>query len=313
VAGDLTRYDVVNYDNGGAGEEVLGAGETATFNVVKNGIVQDGTGGTVDTTTQITDAASRDSWTGTLAFSIGDEISLRVVGNGALAGLQQIGSSSRYVADTDGQFMLSVGGVVPTSATTRYAAATSANEVGTPETDFLGIGGPNTWYITGFHLNADLGGDLTVTVDARLNLTSPIDRPIITLSDALAAGASLLTVAATTGTPSAQNIQITNSDVWAIRIIATDGEVAGSFVCGVNTTVRGSRSAAMGLDGNTNEHTESGKLKIFGNFDVTGYIEFQPMTAPAVPATGARMYLDVADGDLKVKHANGNVDVISAN
>lgn len=57
-----------------------------------------------------------------------------------------------------------------------------------------------------------------------------------------------------------------------IAVFAVGGtQLKGCFVAGVNTTVQGAtRSAAFGLDGNTNVHNESGKLKIFGDFEVTG-------------------------------------------
>jgi hypothetical protein len=56
--------------------------------------------------------------------------------------------------------------------------------------------------------------------------------------------------------------------------LAATEPVRGSFVAGEKTTVRGSRAAAFGLDGNTNVHDEEGKLKIFGNFEVTGEVTF---------------------------------------
>lgn len=43
------------------------------------------------------------------------------------------------------------------------------------------------------------------------------------------------------------------------------------FVVGVNTTVDGVDNAfAVGLDGNTNILAEDGKMKVFGDFEVTG-------------------------------------------
>lgn len=54
-----------------------------------------------------------------------------------------------------------------------------------------------------------------------------------------------------------------------IFVAFSPSTIKGSFVAGVKTTVRATRSAAFGLDGNTNVHDEAGKLKIFGNFEVT--------------------------------------------
>lgn len=44
----------------------------------------------------------------------------------------------------------------------------------------------------------------------------------------------------------------------------------GCFVAGVETTVAATRSAAFGLDGNTNVQSNVGELCVFGDFRVTG-------------------------------------------
>ncbi len=60
-----------------------------------------------------------------------------------------------------------------------------------------------------------------------------------------------------------------NADEILYMCLAASETVRGSFVAGENTTVRGSRAAAFGLDGNTNVHDEEGKLKVFGKFEAT--------------------------------------------
>lgn len=57
-----------------------------------------------------------------------------------------------------------------------------------------------------------------------------------------------------------------------IRLIAFAplAAIRGSAVFGVTTSVRASRAVAFGLDDAVNELTEEGKLKIFGDFEVTG-------------------------------------------
>lgn len=69
----------------------------------------------------------------------------------------------------------------------------------------------------------------------------------------------------------------TNTDAWSLALLqygTTTPEKQGSTVFGVNTTVTSTRSFAVGLDGNTNTLNESGKMKVFGNFEVTGTATF---------------------------------------
>lgn len=65
----------------------------------------------------------------------------------------------------------------------------------------------------------------------------------------------------------------TVSGAWgaAIAVFAPTAALArGCSVFGTNTTIAGAtRAAAFGLNGNTNVMTESGKLKVFGKFEVT--------------------------------------------
>jgi hypothetical protein len=46
--------------------------------------------------------------------------------------------------------------------------------------------------------------------------------------------------------------------------------IRGSAVFGVKTSVKATRAIAFGLDDATNNHTEAGKFKVFGNVEVTG-------------------------------------------
>jgi hypothetical protein len=54
----------------------------------------------------------------------------------------------------------------------------------------------------------------------------------------------------------------------------------GSAVFGVKTTVKNTRAIAAGLDDNTNVLDEAGKLKVFGDFEVTGDTTLAGVTMP---------------------------------
>ena len=47
------------------------------------------------------------------------------------------------------------------------------------------------------------------------------------------------------------------------------------------------------------------------NLKSTMHVEIAPQGAPAAPASGARLYVDSADGDLKVKFSNGSIVVLA--
>jgi hypothetical protein len=74
VAGTFTRLDVSLNASSGTG--------TYTFNILKNGVVQDGSGGTVDTTLVITAPATSGSSTFSLSCDPLDEFQLRAVPSG---------------------------------------------------------------------------------------------------------------------------------------------------------------------------------------------------------------------------------------
>jgi hypothetical protein len=80
------------------------AGQGATLTIFKNGVKQDGTGGTVNTTTVIHGAASG-SGTFSLPVAAGDELYLEIVWS-ASAGTIAWSFGVRFVADTDGDSQL---------------------------------------------------------------------------------------------------------------------------------------------------------------------------------------------------------------
>jgi hypothetical protein len=82
----------------------------------------------------------------------------------------------------------------------------------------------------------------------------------------------------------------------------------GSTIFGVDTDVTVTRAVAFGLDGNTNIHDEEGKLKVFGDFEVTGETTVEDLIVngtfalPADSVTNAEL-ADMAQATLKGRAA----------
>ncbi len=94
---------------------------------------------------------------------------------------------------------------------------------------------------------------------------------------------------------------------YMVGIVVSPGTAAqkkGSTVVGVTTTVTAPRAFAVGLDNNVNVLAEAGKMKVFGNFEVTGTATFRAIVSPTTPLTwsvlvaGSPPELVFADGDV---------------
>ena len=57
--------------------------------------------------------------------------------------------------------------------------------------------------------------------------------------------------------------------------------------------------------------TMSGGLTVNGSVDISQFLELEPVSEPSVPSTGKRVFVDSADGGLKVKDASGTVVTIA--
>jgi len=77
--------------------------------------------------------------------------------------------------------------------------------------------------------------------------------------------------------------------------------------------VGNSNETAIGYNvtGNGSNTVSIGNTSVVGNY-LNGGIYLKPMTAPATPVSGCVLFLDAADGDLKVTHASGTTNTISA-
>lgn len=79
AAGDLTELDYTL-------TVAPGSGKSFTLNLVYNGTVQDGAGGTTNTTVTIADSATTGRWTGTKALAAADRVCIQITPSGSPAG-----------------------------------------------------------------------------------------------------------------------------------------------------------------------------------------------------------------------------------
>jgi hypothetical protein len=314
VAGDLKA---LSYNLSAA----PGGGKSYLIQLYKNGTLQNGSGGTVDTRVTIADSATTGSWSGTLTLAAGDYVYLESVPSGTPAAAK-VGAGVKFLATTDGE---SQGGMLtffnlPTSGTTyskpmQYYTtwdATEANVLVTHQ-------GNTPFLVRGLRVRTGLTiGTGPVAFTIRRNGASSG----ITCS---------ITVGNQTGADTTHSVIMSLGDTWSIEYVATASpgaariasvgfvqyaqyEVAktGSFAIGYQAYVVGvSRAGCISLNGNTNINTETGKLMLGGDLNLLGILELKDGQAvPPAQALKAKIYVDAADGDLKIIFADGTVKTI---
>jgi hypothetical protein len=126
-----------------------GSGKSYAFHVYKNGVKQDGSGGTVNTTVTIADSAVTGSATFSLPLTIGDNVYLASTASGSPATTTAI-AAARYVATTDGESQQGAYTYANLAAgTTKYGVPFgTGTSIGTPESAFSARGGPSTFTLT---------------------------------------------------------------------------------------------------------------------------------------------------------------------
>lgn len=258
-----------------------GAGQSWTFNLVVNGVVQDGTGGTVNTTTVVSGTATTADGSFSLSVTEHDRISIRAVASATCAA--QFSTNVALLSEgPEGEQHLSSGEITPPSSGTSYAYPLGGGVTGVAfvatesQREFIG---PQTSLIitdlTVYH-EGDAGTQVIYTL--RINGTAT------GLTVTLGATDRVATIAG--------SVELGPGDTWAMQAVASDNVqsvarsnwvfalgsapaavIQGSAVFGVNTTVTVTRAIAMGLDGNTNVHNTVGQHKVFGDMHVTGTLE----------------------------------------
>jgi hypothetical protein len=205
INGTLTKYAVKL-------ASVAGSGNTLQWMIFKNGVAQDGTGGTPNTVTTIGGSSQiATSWTGTLALSAGDTVRMRMT---PIAGTPQKRRQCgfRFVADTNGEYA-----VCGTDGTSMNNAATQYNNPGagdildgwtSTESDRENDGGKTAVTLDRLRvaLNGPPNGGDSYMLSARLNGADPTGGPTVTVSDS-----------ATTGLDSSGTMNVSDTDVWSIK------------------------------------------------------------------------------------------------
>lgn len=298
-----------------------GGGKSYLIQLYKNGTLQDGSGGTPDTRVTIADSATTGSWSGTLALAAGDYVYLESVPTGTPAAAK-VGAGVKFIATTDGE---SVGGALvffnlPSSGTS-YAKASqySVNWDATESNVLITHSGVSPFLVRGLRVRTGLNvGTGPITFTLRRNGGS-------------SGITTTMTVGTNAGSDTVNSVLMSAGDTWSMEYVATGSAGAariasyafvqyaqydlvktGSFAFGDQASVAGaSRAGCISLDGNPNTNIETGKLMMAGNLHLVGILELTDgIAVPAVQANKGKIYVDLADGDLKIIFADGTVKTI---
>jgi len=172
AAGNLTRYDIKQISN-------LGAGTAWHFYIWKNDVKQDGTGGTVNTQLVISgDAVNKNvgTWSGTLPLAVGDTLKLGVAaGAGSPASSMWQGAVCiSHSTPTNTNFFCTTGNSVSNSVD-NFNGRQSIISWNTTEANRTVRVGVTGFKLTACYLKASVapGGAASLTVRARKNSASP--------------------------------------------------------------------------------------------------------------------------------------------
>lgn len=282
-----------------------GTGTSRTFTYYKNGVAQDGVGGTVDTRGTIADSATTVATSFSLAVVPGDRIAVKHATSGAPAAAKGVGVGW-FVSSTPDTWNLCADMNVTLSGTAtlfQWPNGDVASVVGdATETTRQHRAPVTTFYCYGLRVAVDQAPGAGTQWDYTLRKNAADTAQSATISGTNLTGqdaggiADAVTIASgdlisfeftPTNTPASNN-----GTRWALIALATNPTTIkqGTFVAGVTTTVSATRAAAFGLDGNTNTHSEIGVHKVFGKSAVTEYFELTEMTAPSGAANKARLF-----------------------
>jgi hypothetical protein len=286
IAGTITRMDMRIRTSGLTPVyENWASGESAVFVIYKNGVAQDGTGGTPNTTMTLTGPGTASvTWTGSLSVAAGDVLKIKATPNAGMVGTTGHFSflfSFCFSATTAKQFFL--GAWISTLSTTTYPTQyTTPSIVGafnTTETVYVGHGSVNSFYVTGLQSTADTAtAPKFWRATARTNGAAATNFPVhLVPASTHASGGDTLTnsigyaLAMTAVAPSAGYYwTIATADLWDLEFSATS--YVGSLAAGYKSTIKAPRAVLFSLDGNANENATPGLFMIAGDLLVTGTV-----------------------------------------
>lgn len=279
-----------------------GSGNSWTLVFIKNNVVQDGAGGTTNTTVVISDAATTGRWTGSIAMGAADRGCIQITPASSPAGAV-LQTCVLFTPTTDGEANIcNFPGInLATSGTTYYIPSQdSLTTSGSADADVeqLAAVTPMVW------------SDMRIRTDANIT-TGPVAFTLrkngasTAITDSITSGQQV-------GEDTTNTASTTSGDTIAMQYVATGtpgiangvaysfttfalaaAPITGSLVAGVNTRVTATRAIAFGLDEATsNLHDESGKFKVFGQASVTEYFELEESSAPSGVANKGRIWVE---------------------
>lgn len=301
--GDLTALDYVLVT-------APGSGKSYTLTLRKNGVAQDGSGGTPNTTVTISDLATTGAWAGTVSLVAGDYIDVNVVGTSTPAS-SALTVASTFSAATDGVSIIagSIAGQSPPrfyAPTVEYAGAPDAEATETPMEQLGGVSSfvLSDWY--GRWSNTSFDDFVNPhTYEVRVNGATPGS----TLS-------TTYTGPTLTGSDTTNSLTIADGDVWCVSVVAGAAnfggaglsssfaqfaigqppQIIGSHVVGADGTVNTSLTGLINLDGVTRTVSGSGVEFIGGSL---GMLE-QASPPAAIAGTALIFAEDNGAGKLRL-------------
>jgi hypothetical protein len=187
-----------------------GAGKSYTLVLYKNGVAQDGTGGTPDTRCVLADTATTAYSTFSLPVTGGDALAIECTPANSPTNAY-LGCAIKVTATIDGESQMSsaITGNLDATAT-RYHVAVGADSRawGLTESFFSTPAGVSAFRVGKFRvrLSAAPGAGKSYTLSLRRNSDSPAGTPSVTVADA-----------ATTGSDLVGALTVSDGDVWAMR------------------------------------------------------------------------------------------------
>jgi hypothetical protein len=233
AAGTLTRTDAWLSSS-------VTAGNGLTFYVVKNGVRQDGTGGTVNTGCAVIGPTTQAAATYSLPLAPGDTVALEWVVTGTFPSRSwAIGTA--FTATTDGQSQVCGSSLndAPAPGATEFPNAIGVGQVGAVETDFesRALPGVTTCQLSGLQarLTVAPGTGKSRQVEVRVAGASP--GPTVTMSDAATSASDIVHTAVLVDGPDRWNLRTTPTAAPALAVLSW-GLIQGPVTAAATTRVQ---------------------------------------------------------------------------
>ena len=260
------------------------AGTGWTVRIVKNGILQDGSGGTVDTTCDATTGAQTVAATFSLPLDPDDTVYYQADRVG-VPGAQTVGISCSFLADTDGESQYANAGTDGTGGGAfRYHAAHG----GVDGWEALGFSTRNIAGVTTFilkHLHVLLGtapgSGKSETFEPLVNDLVPSTAQSVTISDT-----------ATTGSDTTHEHQVADGQTFTLRQAQTNSPastvVSWSYIQVIGTTGGGGGSPTQAGTGGLIEMCFGGSYRAWYPITRHGCTDTRPAVAAGSLYAAAR-------------------------